>query len=475
MRLQLVVVAILFFQSGSYAMNLNEYLNAVAKNHKTIQSLEASKEASDFKKEAGDIDLVPELTANYRYSKDKGPLNQWVSFGAEESKVSSYGLGLNKRFSSGTGVRLSANAYDYENPGLGTSPLFADFEKYSTGSLGISLSQDLWKDFFGHAIRLRWEREDFVNKNEKGGYDLQIRTVLAGAEAAFWDYIYWTENRRIAKDSLDRSKKIESWVKRRSYDGISDKADLYEAQALVGSRQLATIGAEDELAAARRKVRDYLELAESDPMPDLAGDIGQTRTLASMVGATKGKIVAIDAYLASLTAKSSETVALEVKDANRPTLQLVGAYNTNAKEPTIAQATTEWTKQNKPTMFIGIDFRYAFDTDVKTATVNKANKDALAAKLQSERKMMESDSSWIELNRRYADLTSRIESASSLLKIQSLRSKAQSDKFNKGRSITSDVVNAEQDVALAELNVMRLKSDQRKMEAQGRLYIAIEE
>ncbi|MNL46779.1 hypothetical protein D3C87_1695220 [compost metagenome] len=72
-------------------------------------------------------------------------------------------------------------------------------------------------------------------------------------------------------------------------------------------------------------------------------------------------------------------------------------------------------------------------------------------------------------------MSARIESATNLLKIQTSRSKAQNDKFNKGRSITSDVVNAEEDVANAELNVARLKSEQRKMEAQARLFITIEE
>jgi len=470
-----VLSAVLLFQTSLHAMTLGEYLDIVSKRHRSILSLEAQKEASDFKREAGDIDLVPVLQGGYGYLRDKSPSNQFVSFGADESKITDYTLSLAKKFSSGTSIKLFAQAQEFENPGIGSVPLFATLEEYSVGSLGVAASQSLWKDFFGYGTRLRRESESFENKSEKANADLNIRGLLAKAEGDFWEYIYWSENRIIAKGSLDRSKKIESWMKRRTSDGISDRADLYEVQGLVASRQLAVIAADDAWAAARRRVRDNLELAESDPMPELQGDLSAPRSLMAMIGSNKGKIVALEAYAAAMSAKRYEAIAKKVDDDLKPDLVLSGSYNTNSMEDSLTAATREWGDTNRPTMKIGVNFVYPIDTDVKQAARNQAKSGALAAKLQSERAMLESDSAWIELNRQYSDMNARIEAASNLLKIQTSRSKAQVDKFNKGRSITSDVVNSEEDVANSELNVARLKTEQRKMEAQARLFITVEE
>lgn len=473
MTMKFLVALLIVAPSCSFAMNLQEYLNAVSSKHKTIQSLDVQKEAADLRKEAGDISLVPVLQANAFYSEDKSPTNQWVSFGADESK--SYGgtLGLSKSFSSGTNVALSAQAAEFQNPGL--NPLLGDFQKFGTGSLGVSISQSLWKDFFGEATRMRWATQDMSNAAEKGSYDLQKKSVMVQAEMAFWDYLYSVENVSIARDSLERSRRIETWTRRRVNDGISEKADLLQSQALVASRQLALIAVEDDLASAKQSLRDYLELEPSEPLPAMTGDISKSRPLSSMVDGSRGRVVALEAYLASLDAKAKELAARQVDENYKPDLVLSGSYQTNSKENDLPAAAQKWGDTNRPTEKIGLNFTYMFDTDVKEAARNSSKKDALAAKLQSERKALESESSWVELNRRYSELSKRVEAATQVVGLQESRAKAQADLFNKGRSITNDVVNAEEDAGTAKLNLSRLKSEQRKMEAQGRLYIAIED
>ena len=118
---------------------------------------------------------------------------------------------------------------------------------------------------------------------------------------------------------------------------------------------------------------------------------------------------------------------------------------------------------------------YMFDTSVKNSARGAARKEALAAQLMSEKKNLESETQWIELNRRYSEMSKRVENASEMSRLQSAAAKAQTDLFNKGRSITATVINAEEDSGAAELNLTKLKSEQRKMEAQGRLFVVIEE
>lgn len=475
MRKVLIVFILLAWQSQSFAMSLQEYLDAVEKKNKSVQSLDVSSQVSDLNRKADDINFVPTFTAGANYVTDHSPMNEFVTFGASESNTTNLNMGLSQNFSSGTSVSLSAQAMQMQNPGLGNNAFFNGLENFSTGSLGVSLSQSLWKNAFGHGTRLLWSSEDAATLAEKGNYDLQKKTLLVSAEGAYWDYLYAKSNLDIARASLQRSQKIEAWTKRRTADGISDRADLLQAQALVSERQSQVIAAESDFATAKQSIRDYMELQPSDQIPDLTGDISESRSLMSMVAGNKSKVIYLEAYLASLQAKARSFEARSVEDNYRPDLVLQGSYNTNSKETTIAQATQTWTETNAPTAKVGINFTYIFDTDVKSAAQNAARKNALAAQLQSERKMLESESSWIELNRRYSELTRQIQVASTTTKLQDERAKAQADLFNKGRSITSNVVQAEEDAAAAELNLIKLKSEQRKMEAQGHLYVAIEE
>lgn len=461
--------------SPAYAMNLQEYLKTVESHHKSVQALQIATEAAEEQKEAGDIGLVPVLTAEANYLNDKSPISQFALLGANETKQTSYSLGLGKKFSSGTGVSLSATTYEIENEGNLQGPQAGYLRKFAVGSLGVGLTQSLWKDFFGHATRLRWEREDAATAAQTGNYDLQKKVLLVNAEAAYWDYIYSVENMKLSQASLERARRIESWTRRRVNDGISDRADLLSSQALVATRQLQLVSASDDLAAAKRKIRDFLEYADDQALPEMTGDISQKRTLNAMVDGKQGKVVALDAYLSSLDAKAQSLMARETEDQLRPDLVLSGSYNTNALEDSMSKATSSWSDTERPTTRVGLKLTYPFDIGAKNAARDAARKSALASKLISERKMLESESSWIELNRRYSEMNRRIDTAAELSKLQTAAAKAQTDLFNKGRSITANVINAEEDAGTAELNLIKLKSEQRKMEAQGRLFVVVEE
>jgi outer membrane protein TolC len=462
----------LFFVNSASALTLTEYLAQVEQKNKSFQALNIYEQSIQLDFLAFDKDLIPTFTMKGSYLSDKSPANQFILMGASEVKVTEYSAALAKRFTSGTSVEVSANVTETDAPGVVfpnvTMPI-------TTGSLGISFAQSMWRDFFGASTRMRYERQEHQGQIRRNEYDLKRKLALNQAEAAFWEYLYAQENVKISRNSLERGKRIENWTRRRVSDGISDRADLYQAQALVAARQMMLVTAEDEFETAKRQIRDSLELAESEPLPALVGDIAKARPLTMDISGKKGKIVQIEAYMASLNAKALAVQARETEDSYRPDLVLSGAYNTNSKEDSIPKAAQKWGETSKPTARVGLTFTYLFDTDVKRGAQDAARSTALAAKLESERKMLESDSAWIELNRRYIEMGKRVEAANQLSQLQNQYARAQSDLFNKGRSITNTVVQAEEDAATAERDLMRLRAEQRKMETQGRLFVVIEE
>lgn len=471
----LILVSMLSLSASAQALDLNQYLDQVIKSNRGLEALRASKDAAEAKRVSGDLSLVPTLNFTAASLSDKKEPNQ---FGATETKSTDYGLSLNKKFSTGTAVGVSAHTLGMENVGLDPSnAMFGKYAAYGQGSLGVNISQSLWKDAFGEGTRLRQERESAVAQSEVGAYDLQSRQILLGAEAAYWDYVYAQEELKLRQASLERANRIESWLRRRVADGISDRADLLTAQSLVATRRLQLAGAESNVVALRQKLADQLELKPGESLPDISGDLAKVRDPKNLIGATNGKVVQLEAWKASLDAKAAALGAEEAAENTKADLTLTGAYNTNSYENggTVIDGTKNWAEQGHPTTKVALSWTYMFDTDVKASVTGAARKQALAAKLMSERKALESESAWTELNRQHKELSRQIEIANQTRQIQQERAKAQAQKLAHGRAVTIDVVNSEQDAAEAESSLAKMRAEQRKLEAQTRLYVSVKE
>lgn len=470
MKKPTIILGMIMASSLAQAMSLDEYLRQVQSRNHAFRSYEVSKEAADAKKVAGDIELTPMLTAEASYLVDKSPTNTFVQLlSAKESKISAYSLGVAKKFSTGTAVSVTAKASDFENPGSSSPSTRA----FATGSLGVALQQSLLKDGFGSGTSLRQDRESSVALAEKQSFNLQQRVILTQAEIAYWDLLYGKETLKTAEAALVRAQRIEGWIRNRVSDGISDRADLLSVQALVAGRELAVLNAKDDLIAKEKKLRDTLELSSEEATPQLTGDLNQKRALTDIVGG-KGKVISMESQLSALNARARKIGSEEVENAFRPDLLLKASYATNSSETDLSSATANWGDTGKPTTAVALSFSYLFDTEVKASQKNAARKEALAAELQARRKQIESDMQWSELNRRYMELTKKIDAATRIANIQMDRAKAEADKFNKGRSVTSNVINSEQDAADATQSLTMMKIEQRKLEAQGRLFIAEE-
>ncbi len=449
------------------SMSLEQYLTEVKqKNHK-VQALALLVEASEDRRVGGDLELTPLMGASYNYLSDQSLPQPVITASKTVNRTSE--LYFAKKFSTGTNTKIFAQGKDYEFVG---AP--APYDKYATGSLGFSLSQSLWKDFFGAGTRLRQDRESMSSQLEKLQAEQQLRQMMTDAEMAFWNYVYKKEEKRQREESLDRSTKILNWIKRRESDGISERSDRYNSEALVTARQLYLLNSDDDLRSAEQTVRDYLSLDRNDPLPVLTGNIGISRPIKGQFA--KGqRILRADAYLQLLESKTRKLVSDEVNEGLKPDLSLQASYKTNSFEENLSTATNKWTETNKPTSTIGVQFTYVFDTSVKDAKRSAARKEAMASDLRAKKLMRESETAWLELLRKYDELSQKISLAESIRDFQMKRAKEEQMKLSRGRSITSQVVTSEEDAANADLTVIQLKAEQRKLEAMTRNYFEVAE
>lgn len=465
MKMKLVYTLVLttVYTSSSFAMTLQEYLQTIRSKNKVFASLSASVEASNSKLVAGDITLSPILSAGYSLTTDKS----LPSTLGDKRQITEYTLGVSKKFMTGTTLGVSARTDQFENTNA-TPPS----DKYSTGGLGLSLQQSLWKDFFGAGTRLRQELDLTINQIENASLDLQLRSTLFDAESVFWDYSVADEDLRLKQSNFDRAKKLEQWTSNRVSNGISDRADLMNVRALAALREVQLSTAQDEIKSQEAKFREYLELSETEPTPSVNDSLAQSRNYMTQLSKNK-EIIKIDAYLTSLQAKTKKILAEQVKDLYRPDVSLLATYNTSSYDREYDAMTKNMSKTDRPKTFIGVSFSWMFDTAAKKATINSAEQDALASKYAAERSLSLGKIAWADLKRKYETTVKNVVILEKVAQYQRERAKAEQDKFSKGRTITSNVVLAETDAAEAEVNLLKAKSGLRKLEASSILFIAL--
>ncbi|MCB0370385.1 MAG: hypothetical protein KDD45_13420, partial [Bdellovibrionales bacterium] len=230
----------------------------------------------------------------------------------------------------------------------------------------------------------------------------------------------------------------------------------------------------DEQKANERKIRDFLELKLEEKTPEFVGDLDKQRSMNYYIPESKS-IDHLSVVTSILESDLKKVVANIIRENQKSDLLLSLAYNTNAYDmnKSAADLSGDLTKTETPTTQVGLTWTYIWGTDAKRAITLQAEKEEQLAQLKLQRAKIESESLWEELNRRYNELSNKILAMTKVTKFQRERAEAEQDKLSKGRSITSQVITSEQEASDTELNLIKLKSEQRKLECQGLLFTEV--
>jgi outer membrane protein TolC len=466
--MKVLIFLTILISTSVNAMTIDEYLTQVKAKNRTIRSYDIDVEAAADKQVAGDLALSPLLTGSYYVQKDKSlPL---LMFLAQERTTTAAALGLSKKFSTGTTLALTGETYKYDYD----QPLTPGDTGYSTGRLGISLTQSLWKDSFGRATRLRQSREALTAQLEKMSSDLKKRAALIQVESDYWDYLVAQENVKLKQANLERAKKLQSWSSNRVYNGIADQSDLLQIKALVSSREVELSNAKDELESKGISVRENLDLSSSDPLPQFTSSLTETRPYITDLS-KKPNMIRIQNYLTQLEAKIKQDVSDEVRDSLRPDLSVTGKYYTTSYDVDHQTMQNNITKDDRPVTYVGLNLSWMFGSDAVSAQKSSAEKAALAARYRAEQEALVGKNAWQDFLRRYETSKQNVLTLEKLAQIQSERSRQEQIRLNKGRTITFNVVTAETDSAEAQVNYLKAKSGLRKLEASSLLFTDITE
>ncbi|MGE0632779.1 MAG: TolC family protein [Pseudobdellovibrionaceae bacterium] len=456
----------LFIAESAFALTIEEYKKQVSSTHTGYQAAQAQLEAATARKEKGDLVLSPQLTLEASQLSDQKPNQQ---NGAEQTDLTTYSATLAKPFSTGTKAAVSAVTIGQDLDLAGGAK-----RESGTGTLGVSISQSLWKDGFGAATRLREKRESKTERLEKAQAYLTLGQAQIDSESAFWDYYLAQEDNKIRKNSLERSEKLLSWMKKRVNQGLAEYNDLLQVQALNASRELQMMQSNDQLEAAQNKFASYLAIAPGK-VPDLEYKDRPLRiddypaTLDS-----NGKLLRIDSFLQAMDASIKATVADEVRENLKPDLTLSGSYATNSLENSQSQAGAKITDQDNPTTKVALTFSMPLDFGAMSEAKRAAQLDADSSRYKAVRSLADAQLSWEQLDREFKELTKKIEIAKRINEIQREKSNNERVRLERGRTTTFQVVNFEQEADEANLNYLLLKVNREKMALQARLFLRAE-
>ncbi|MBC7456912.1 MAG: TolC family protein [Bdellovibrionaceae bacterium] len=463
MKSRLLIMSIsLVIGSMSQAMNIEEYMQVYKSKNSLLRSSEMSYEAVQGKVEAAEIDLAPAFTLGYLKGEDKSLPNQLSPHRTTEQ----FTAGIGKKFATGTSVQLNAQNYSFTNE----NAIFPGFDKYSTGLLGVTVKQSLWKDFFGLGTRTKVERQRSAAELEMTSVDLQRRGLLLEAETIFWDYIFTQENLKLKKANLDRSGRVQKWTAKRFENGISEKADDLNAKALYSLRQMELLMADNEYKNSEMKFRESLELTSAEKTPEVTANWKETRPYINDLK-NKKNVIKIESYLSTLEAKTKALASDETLDSLRPDLSVFGTYNYTSYNRDREQSVKDMGQGDYPQSVVGVNFVWIIDNQAKSGLRDSMTKEAAASQLKAQKKVSDGLKAWEEYLRIYEVTQNQAQILDQVAQLQKSRSDAENDRFTKGRTITANVVTAETDSAEAESRALQARVGLRKYEAMSLLYM----
>lgn len=419
----------------SYQIPAREYLAALQQN-KSAHSLEDwNLVASGFFNEA----TPPALS----------------SFSPDYQKSAGYSAGVEKYFSaSGTALRLehsntrvNATYPPISIPGV-PSDLFAPSSPYYLSSISITIVQPLLKNAFGIAARKALALSDDALALARLKLSEDWEDLITSLRS---EYLAWQKANRTASIFSDRVKAVEQQLalakKQRRY-GLSEDLDLVQLQQKLEAYRIQL---ELSRMAEESQKNRILKLA--------GGNIPSTATAEAVC--QSGTILERTAALSYLTGesnvkKSSDLLvelqfkALAIKeDSRNPSVDLVAQARPNAYTHGLSDSLQKIGNNSEYT--VTVNASRAIGNDRANAEAEKANEDYLKSLKQRENTLLNTEIVLDNLYVRHDHLTRVLELNQSSVELAKKRLALELKKFDQGRISAFFVLQAEDDLAQAEI------------------------
>lgn len=426
-------------------LTLADYLKQVEEKNQALVGSRLTIEAANLRAEEGKLLFRPNVFAQAQTAIDKKPTTN-INTQGDQTDYTLFTAGLTQQFTTGLQGKL---AYNLSHTNIhNASPSFLPLSDFHDGVLSLELSQSLWRNFLGKETKSLETILSSQNQAAKHAENFKMKATLAQAESLYWSLSQIRKVVVVQKESLERAQKIRAWNHKRLKNGLAESADFLQSDANVKAREYELKSALQELRNLERLVNSLRGIDGSD----FSEELESVDALKLKALALPAKVELRDDTKAALElqkiAKANAAISIE---KNKPTLELYGSYAMNGRNKESGKAFTHSMEMDHDTKAIGVRFMAPLDFGTTSDNISGYKKDQIAAEQNFQRKLFEQDQQWNDLSAKFEDAKIKLSLIEKIEEAQKLKANNERDRLNRGRTVTFQVLNFEQDYAQSEL------------------------
>ena len=435
-------------------LTLEQFLEQVRTGNDSYKAGKLIEDAAPDKALDPEMAYAPTLFANAQSAVDKKEVQPASQRGTETDYVSGQ-LGVSKLTGIGTAFKLYYGMSHTKI--LGTSSQFVPEPEWRETSPTLEITHPLWKNAMGRDVARSVELQQGQTEITRLTESLKRKITLSEAEGTYWRLVLARESLRVAKDNLDRARKIVDWTKRRVGKELADNADLIQAEALGELREIELTMAIDEERAAAFSFNTIR--GNSGPhVPDELTKL--TPETLKNLAAPKRTQDREDVVAAEKTAKLGEIAAQLANAKYQPSVDLFASGTLNGRDPmSNSKANSNALKGKHATYAVGLKLSAVLGGSHFSRLSEGVAKERQAATLAAARRRYENDREWVDLNLKLQESRARLGLTQKIETTQLKKLNAERNRQSRGRSTMFQVMQAETDYASSQLNVIRNKAE----------------
>lgn len=475
--LMLLMCAVLLFRSATHAedevrtISLSDCIRAGLTNNIKLQNAGIDRAIGQEQAISARAMLDPRLAMGTTYGQSE--LTDSRSFVPGQKETVDVSARLQKAFSTGTRAELGL----YQNRfrvNEGTNSLFGGLiPQYSSG-LSLSMSQSLLKNAFGDIDRSLLASAELGSAIAGAIYWRERQSVMLDVVSSYWDLYAAGMNYRTGMESLERARRLLTTNRERVADGLLDETDVLAVEALIATRAVDVLALSNAVAGAKDVLLNLVE-PSGEHWDDIRIGFPPNHQVAQEH--LEGDPVAValanrrDVAAVEMLVDLAEMDLLMKKSVARPDLQLLGSVSIGASDSGLDD------------LFEFSDSGWTVGLSLEVPLFRTAEQSAIRqARLQMKKAMNNSDSlrNAVELECRMATRAlvtgqERGKATKRAMELQKRKLDLEKQKFeNEGRSATQWVIQAEDDVSIAEMAFNLAIAEYEKSAARYRMAMGLD-
>lgn len=464
----LSLLAVMPATSFGDTLTLDQFLAQVSEKNQSVTASKLIAESADERANEGKLLFRPSIFAQAQSAVDKKPTTN-VNAQGDRTDNNFFAVGLLQQFNFGLQGKLG---YNFSHTKIyNASPAFLPRSDFHDGVASLELTQSLWRNFWGRETRSQETIISSQSKANKYVENYRVKATLAQAESLYWSLSQLRKVVKVQKESLERAQKIRGWNQKRLSSGLAESSDFLQADSNAKAREYEMKTALQDEKSLQRALNS-LRGQNNDVVNEELEPVNSAKIKSLEIPA---KAELRDDTKAALEAQKITKASADLSiEKNKPVFEVYGTYALNGRDAKRDQAMTNSFKTDHDTKAIGLRFVAPLDFGTTGDNISGYKKDQIAAEQNFQRKLFEQEQQWNDLTAKFEDAKIKLSLVEKIEEAQKIKASNERDRLNKGRTVTFQVLNFEQDYAQSELariqsetNILNLYSQLKIFSAGG--------